>query len=229
MVQTEKLVPEVYRQSRDYQVFLKMWDIVLNTVKFDIENWLDLYDPLTCKFELLPTLADHIGYKYNYARSITENRVIIKTFNKLIRNRGSEVGIKLAMALSLNSTIKELSDLSEEELLKQLFTNLNQLSMIEVRTNYETGTITVSYPNDYSYVFEVNKLGKLIDVVRPVGMYLDVVKSDMVLIGDGAAKALDVTARARVHQTEFDAKVHSEVDRTDVNFGEIVPNELEVE
>ena len=222
MVQVEKLVPEVYRQSRDFQTFLQLWSLILNTTKHDIDTWLDLYDPLTCKAELLPLLAEHIGYEYNYSRSIVENRAIIKTFGKLIRNRGSELGIKLAMALSLNSTIQELSQMTETEALNTLFANLNQLSMVEVMCDYNTGVIRVTYPNDYAYVFENNNFGKLIDIVRPVGMYVEIIKSDMVMIGDNNAKAIDVTARARATTTPFNKEVRAGVDKSLINFGEYV-------
>ena len=59
------LVPEVYRSSRDIKVFLRLLEYVMSSTKYDIDNWLDLYNPLKCPVKFLSYLADLIGYKYN--------------------------------------------------------------------------------------------------------------------------------------------------------------------
>ena len=91
---TKQYVPLIYRSSRVYQALLKLLDIVLTTVKYETDSLINLYIPETCIEEFLPTLAEHIGYEYNYKDTVITNRIIIDNFTKMIRNRGSETGIK---------------------------------------------------------------------------------------------------------------------------------------
>ena len=86
MIHIEKLVPEIYKESRDFRVFLKLLDIIINSSKYDIDNWTILYDPLLCPDRFLPLLADIIGYRYDNDLSVTENRIIMHEFNSMIKN-----------------------------------------------------------------------------------------------------------------------------------------------
>ena len=59
-------VPEVYvEESSDFRFFLKWIQLCLTQLKWDTESFIDVYDPLRCKKELLWMLADTIGYKYD--------------------------------------------------------------------------------------------------------------------------------------------------------------------
>ena len=150
MINSENFVPQVYKNSRDFKALLTLLDIVLNLSKYEIDNIKDLYDPMKCPVQLLPYLAEMVGYKYNNKDSVRENRIIIANFAKLIHYRGSETGIKLAAALSLNSAGKE------EE--------IQDLSFLQVIYNRENATIQIFYPREHT------KVRNLIDYVRPVGM-----------------------------------------------------------
>lgn len=165
---TKQYVPLIYRSSRDYEALLKLLDILLTTVKYETDTLINLYIPEDCPEQFLATLAEHIGYKYNYNDSIKENRIVIDNFNRMIRNRGSVIGIKLACALSLNS----VGDRQQIE----------DLAGLEVFFDYDEGRIIILYPT------ENTKVRNLIDWVRPVGMYCEelpmeeaTIKSDLKL------------------------------------------------
>ena len=162
---TKQYVPLIYRSSRDYQALLKLLDIVLTTVKYETDSLINLYIPKSCMEEFLPILAEHIGYEYNYKDTVSTNRIIIDNFAKMIRNRGSEVGIKLACSLSLNSLniiAEQMESSSKEGTLAEV-----GLAKINVFVDYVNGKLTVIYPQNET------KVRHLIDWVRPVGMWCD--------------------------------------------------------
>ncbi len=190
---TENYVPKAYVDSRDYRVFLRELGMLTTTFKYNIDHFPDLYDPETCPDHLLPLLAGMVGYTYNDAKTVNSNRKIIKSFPALLRNRGSELGIKLAVILCLNTTPGNVVAFP--------------MSTIVVSTDLETGLITIYYPNakvlDWS----------LIEVVRPVGMHYKLVPSDF---GFNTEEFdVKVTARAITKNQYYD---ESKVDASQVNF-----------
>ena len=95
-------VPEVYkRESADFRFFLEWIKICLTHVKYDIEEFFDLYDPLRCKKELLWMLADTMGFKYDDRLPHSYNRLVLLYFMSMIRNKGSKDGVTLAAEVNL--------------------------------------------------------------------------------------------------------------------------------
>lgn len=97
-----KNVPLIYTTSRDYQALLKLFDILANVEKNDIDNLISCINADMCPSKYLPLLASYVGYDYNYDLPYDSNRTIIKYYPELIRNRGSNKGIMLACAVALN-------------------------------------------------------------------------------------------------------------------------------
>lgn len=191
---TKHFVPEVYSESRDYRVFLKLLGVLITVNKYNIDRIPDLYDPMEVPDNLLESLASLVGYDYDESLKLSYNRVITKYFPYLIRNRGSERGIELAIALSLNT--------SE-------FENISSMEDIIVNFDYETATIKVFYPRDT--VIKKN----LIEVVRPVGM---VVEAEMAEHGK-STNELELIAKVNYikdHHTDDMSKV----DTSQVEFDE---------
>lgn len=198
MLKSENFVPQIYKNSRDYKALLTLLDIILNLSKHEIDNIKDLYDPMKCPVQLLPYLAEMVGYKYNNKDSVRENRIIIANFAKLIHYRGSETGIKLAAALSLNSAGKE------EE--------IQDLSFLQVIYNRETATIQIFYPR------EQTKVRNLIDYVRPVGMSTSLVGAMGFYATDQVGVTTDVDIKVRPFEKGKN-NVDNSVGRSEVNMG----------
>lgn len=154
---SKSYVPESYRDSRDFRVLLKQLSMLLTVFKSNAEDFVNIYNPESCALPLLPCLASMTGYRYQEELSAKRNREIIKYFPYLVRNRGSETGIKLATALSISTDPRN----------DQLY----PLSMILVSVDYEKGLITVQYPGNANVIN-----WDLIEVVRPVGMRVEFVK-----------------------------------------------------
>lgn len=189
---TKHYVPEVYSDSRDFRVFLRMVEILATVIKYNADHYPDLYDPSNCPDNLLENLADLVGYKdYDEGLKLSENRIIIKYFPYLIRNRGSELGIKLASALSLNT----YNDPDEIFTLDDLYLDFN----------YDKGIIYIYYPREA----EIRK--SLIEVVRPVGMTVIMIPADSVESND----ELDINSKLRFYEW---SKKHSTVKNSQVGF-----------
>lgn len=188
-------VPESYYESRDYRVFLKLLGVLVSVFKGNIDSLPSLYSPEDCQDNLLQLLAGMVGYKYNSGLTIDDNRIIIKYFPYMIRYRGSEEGIKLAMALTLNT-----SDNASESY---------TLDNIVVEFDFDTGMIKIYYP-------DIDNIRKdLIEVVRPVGSFIKLIPSS---ISDNTDE-LDVKATVRAEVEEYD-KRRSKVDKSKVGFGD---------
>lgn len=165
LFETKNNIPEVYGRERDIQVITKLIDIIITFCKYRIDNMGDVYNSIKCDEALLPFLGDTLNYKYNYKDTVTANRNILDYVTLLNRNRGSELGLKMATALSLTSL--SMSE-NNAEVITSNQEYLSILNNIEIEYDYENAIITIQYPNVYTLV------SYLLDYVRPVGMYLNV-------------------------------------------------------
>lgn len=197
---TSNYVPEVYADSRDYRVLLKLLGLVLSVFKSNIDSFPALYSADNCPDNLLPALADLVGYEYDDGVSISDNRIVVKYFPFLIHYRGSQEGIQLATALSLNTS----DDAGKAYTLDNII----------VEFNYDTGCIQIYYP----WTDQIRK--DLIEVVRPVGTFIRTVPS---FVGSSSDE-LDVKDTINVHVSQ-DTADSKKVNKTKVGFsdtGEVV-------
>ena len=164
MMQSERYIPEVYRKERDIKVLTRLFDIIFTFCKYQVDNLGSVYDAYKCPEQFLPFFAKTLNFDYNYADTVTANRRIIDAFATMERNKGSEIGLKMATALSLTSmSIAQDND----ELIDIASDYIEILNNIRIAISYEDGVIQIDYPNIYSLV------RYLLDYVRPVGMIID--------------------------------------------------------
>lgn len=111
---------------------------------------------------LLPLLASYVGYRYDYTESYDTNRLIIKNYMNMIRNRGSKIGMSLATALSVNA----LGEIDKVE----------SLSMFHIDYVVKDGKIKIYiyFPSNLS------KIRDLIEVVRPAGVGLELIPAEII-------------------------------------------------
>lgn len=207
MVNVNKLVPEIYRESRDFRVFLKLLDIVINSCKYDIDNWTTLYDPLQCPENFLPLLADFIGYRYDTSLSVTENRVIMSEFNTMIKNKGSEIGLRLAAALSMNA------QLASDPMSKEYIRAVSQLQFLELFYDYDTGIIRIYYPRDLTKIRDIFKY------VRPVGSFIELILTEF----PEPESDIAISARATVTRRRFTDNNYDDnaINKFNINLAQI--------
>lgn len=194
-------VPESYSDSRDYRVFLKLLGMLLTVHKDNTDSFASLYSAEDCPDDLLPHLADMVGYKYDEGLSVENNRIIIKYYPYMLRSRGSEEGIKLATALSLNTHVNASSAYS--------------LDSIIVDADRDKGIIKVYYPHTDMIKKE------LLEAVRPAGMSIELVPSSIGLTTD----EVDVKAHVKYKVDKYDTS-REEVG-AQVGFGDVASKDEE--
>lgn len=167
LVSTEKLVPDVYLDSRDFKVFLKLLEMIKSTTSYDLNNWIKLYSPTKCPAEFLNLIADFVGYEYNTNISIAESRIIISNFVNLLKNRGSKLGFEQAISIVLNAQL--MSDVENEDFKDAV----NQLGFLEIYFNYDTGKTQLFFPKRINYNEEI------FNYIRPIGTYIELITTEM--------------------------------------------------
>lgn len=91
-------VPDVYaRKSRDFQLLCNIFDCMNNAVKYDIDSIKDVMDTNLCNDRLLTLLQNKIGFFTNKPMSSDTQRLILKAFPYMVKNKGSSLGIKQAI------------------------------------------------------------------------------------------------------------------------------------
>ena len=200
ILESKKYIPWVLRQSRDIQMYCKLIDLLINDFKTDTDNWVNLIDFDSCPNKLLPLLASYVGYKYDYTESYNSNRLIIKHYPELIRNRGSETGLALATALSVNS----LGEVDQVEALSMF-----RIDYVKSESRID---IYVFFPNNLS------KIRELIEVVRPAGCGLQLIPAELIQTIDG----IEIHSYGYGKKYSFDSTRYTVGTETRVGFGEVV-------
>lgn len=158
-------VPEIYRSSADFRFFLKWIEMCFTKLQHQTDNLIDLLDPQRCPANLLWLLGDTCGYKYDERVPIAFNRLVIMYFAKLIRYRGSQVGMILASQLNL-AQFNILKYEKENAILgDRLEDTTVPVNSVSVTPHTDLGYIDVVY---YSEEIPIDVCN---DYVRPIGMY----------------------------------------------------------
>lgn len=170
-------LPEVYKESEDFRFFCKWFATALEKIKYDTENFFDLYDPLRCPEDLLWALADTMGYKYDDRLPTSFNRLVLLYFMSMIRNRGSKDGVTLAAETNLAQfTILMRAqgytdEYGDEHEGKEILYNRLEDTSIPVNSVYVTPHTAQGYI-DVVYFSTKVPLDACIEYVRPLGMFL---------------------------------------------------------
>ena len=195
----KKYVPEVYADSRDYRVFLKLFGLISTSLKYNIDSLANLYNADECPDNLLPFLADLVGYTYNDEIPVEYNRMIIKYFTQLITERGSTPGIWLAAALGINTS--RGSD--------YMF-SLRDTLRVEYDPDYSKGLIKIYY-SDTDLIDR-----DLLEVVRPLGSSIELVPADIMITDE----SLYIKAKTNNQSLPYTDERHT-LDKNNIGFGEL--------
>lgn len=217
LLHTNKYIPQVYRKSRDIQVFTWLLDIIMTDCKHDIDSIYYIYDAMKCKEQFLPLLANTLNYKYDYTVTTLLNRRIVDAFITMEKYKGSAIGMKVATALCLISA--KLSQNNLELVVDYLNDAVyaEALSKLSIKFDYENAIIRIDYPNIFI------KATNLIDYVRPVGMCI-VERSYEPMDLNSDVMLLYADASIEVHK--YNPVVDSGVDKTYVNFSTVGDSKL---
>jgi phage tail-like protein len=206
ITQSEKYIPQVYRKERDIQTFTRLFDMIFMFCKYHIDNLGNVYDAYKCPEQFLPFFAKTLNFDYNFSDTVTSNRRIIDSFAIMERNKGSEIGLRMATALSLTSmSVSQDND----ELIDIASDYIEILNNIRLAINYEDGIIQIDYPNIYTLV------RYLLDYVRPVGMLIDL---RAVVSTDIRREAMLVYATIMNDTKRYNPDIKTGVNKSFINF-----------
>ena len=207
---SKTMIPQVYGKERSIQIFTTLIDILLTCCKHDIDSLGNVYDAIECPEPLLPLLGKMLNYNYNFSDTVTSNRNIIYIFALMEKYRGSQLGLRMATALSLTGLNASKNN---NELIFSNLDYIKAMQELEIEYDYENARITITYPNIYTLVRYI------LDYVRPVGMCVNLrsivyheINADTMLIYAGVEND--------VH--EYNPVVESYVNRSFVNFSSTV-------
>lgn len=102
MFRLQDNVPEVYvKQSRDFQLFCRIYDVVNNAIRFNAKSAENLLDPLKVSDRMLPLLATRVGFFPKHEYNTYALREVISAFPYIIKYKGSKLGIEMALNVIL--------------------------------------------------------------------------------------------------------------------------------
>lgn len=207
LLQSRNLIPKPYTISRDYQVLLKLFDIITVVEKNDIDNFVGLINPDRCPSKYLPLLASLVGYDYDYNLSYESNRIIIKYFPELLRLRGSERGIKMAVAIAIGAQ-QEYREITNV----QNLVNINYIHTQE--GTIDRLDIYIYYPH------YLNKVYDLIELVRPVGVGFKLIPAKSLRNRKDDIVSLEVTVSQSYGDIDYTER-YKVSEEHEAGFGEV--------
>ena len=95
MFRLQDNVPQVYvEQSRDFQMFCRLVDVIQNSTKFEIDSVINILEPFLSNDVMLELLCTKIGFftRQHYDSEIL--RYIIAAFPFAIKHKGSVEGVE---------------------------------------------------------------------------------------------------------------------------------------
>lgn len=96
--------PDAYtRKSRDFQLLCNVFDCMNGGVKFDIDSIRDITDTHYCNDKLLNFLQTKLGFFTSHPMTAQTQRIILKAFPYIIKNKGSRKGIEQAIQVFLKT------------------------------------------------------------------------------------------------------------------------------
>lgn len=150
MFRVENNVPEVYiRESRDFQMFSRLYDLVFQSARFSIDSLETASDTMRCNDALLPLIAKKVGFFTDLKLTSNADRQLLSAFPYIINYKGSLAGIQLVA---------------------NLFERIMN-TKVTVELNYEDSSrVTIVFDK---YAPNVTLLYSLLDYIRPTGLIVD--------------------------------------------------------
>jgi hypothetical protein len=120
--------PEVYTStSRDFQLLGRLYDCIINGVKFDVDSVIDVINTDNIDNKLLKLLQTKLGFFSS--KDITDEslRYILKAFPTILKHKGSLKSIKQAVC-----TFLKLNGIKSKVSIRKVNNNLTSPYLIEI-------------------------------------------------------------------------------------------------
>ena len=161
MIKLQNLTPEVYyKESRDFQLLGRLFDLVLNAVKTDTDLLYNLPLSTNSDEKLLELLALTLGFKPKHQYNAKNLKAVCSVFSEILRNKGSIKAIKIACEALFNSM-----DISQQ--IDYDFTKGKDNTELNLYIAKDFGDITL--------------LNDLLSYILPAGMSCNIIREFHVL------------------------------------------------
>ena len=102
LIRTQDNVPSCYlSESRDFQLLCRLYDCIINGVKFDNDSIINVIDTDRCSDRVLQLLQSKLGFFTNEDLTDDDIRKVLRAFPVIIRNKGSKKAIEQALYVYL--------------------------------------------------------------------------------------------------------------------------------
>lgn len=180
MIKSQNLVPNIYyKESRDFQLFGRIYDIIFNYAKtnidlmenFPINNYTDS--------KLIELLARTLGFNNKLSYRNDDLNAICNVFITLMRNKGSLKAIE-----SLVNTILNVS-------------NINKKSKVTLDETTSYPLVVINIPDVISNP-EIKLLEDVLDYILPIGVCYNIKTTTLVDSDKGTLFVNDVVQPSKL-------------------------------
>lgn len=183
MIKLQNLTPEVYyKESRDFQLLGRLFDLVLNAVKTDTDLLYNLPLSTNSDEKLLELLALTLGFKPKHQYNARNLKAVCSVFSEILRNKGSIKAIKIACEALFNSM-----DISQQ--LDYDFTKGKDNTELNLYIAQDFGDITL--------------LNDLLSYILPAGMSCNIIREFHILTDSNTNIGIsDVLTKSKINTAE---------------------------
>ena len=167
MIRYQEMVPDWYiEKSRDFQVLCRMYDFVLNSVKYNADSMQNLTDTRRVKDTVLPLLGDKLGI---YDREAYSNRQLLDALPIAIKYKGALKSINVLLNAFLDSmnvfdNVLALYAKNEEE--------AQEINDMLRRDDIVPFTIVIIF-STFPSLTNLHALDEYMKMVIPTGMFVE--------------------------------------------------------
>lgn len=171
MFHVENNVPDVYiQESRDFQLLARLYDLVLQSSRYNIESMRTATSTYRCVNRLLTAISSKVGFFDQIDITDYADRLLLHTFPYIIQYKGSMQGIDMVCALFERITgthIEVTFDKTEQELKVKFTDRSSHIELFDRLMKYVL-------PCGVSVVYETFRQQKLPDTIIPVSDELEI-------------------------------------------------------
>lgn len=199
MIKLQNLTPEVYyKESRDFQLLGRLFDLVLNAVKTDADLLYNLPLSTNSDEKLLELLALTLGFKPKHQYNARNLKAVCSVFSEILRNKGSIKAIKIACEALFNSM-----DISQQ--LDYDFTKGKDNTELNLYIAQDFGDITL--------------LNDLLSYVLPAGMSCNIIREFHILTDSNTNIGIsDLVTKSKINTAETSKIVKDFTDVSDATI-----------
>lgn len=131
MFRLQNNTPGIYvENSRDFQLLCRLFDYMINGIKYDIDSILNILNPMKINDRMLNLLCTKLGFFPKNQYDSRTLRYILSTFPLIVKNKSSKKGIELAVNTILkleNNDETPSIEINNEEHVINIYTTINDI------------------------------------------------------------------------------------------------------